>query len=65
MGAVTFLPSGGAVFSGGPQTVGGQVSLQNASLASDGGPASAVSEVIDFAVVSATGSVEAVHVLGN
>ena len=65
LGAVTFQPSGGALFSGGPQTVGGQVSLQNAGRASDGSPLSPVTEVIDFAIVSATGSVEAVHVLGH
>src|SRR5437588_3210627 len=29
MGAITFLPSGGATFSGGPLTVGQQVSIQN------------------------------------
>jgi prepilin-type N-terminal cleavage/methylation domain-containing protein len=65
LGAVTFLPSGGAVFSGGPQAVGGQVSLQNASTAADGGTSGLVSEVIDFAIIGATGSVEAVHVLGH
>ena len=61
LGAVTFLPSGGAIFSGGPQTVGGQVSLQNSSLISDGGPLNAVTEVIDFANALATGAIDQVE----
>lgn len=63
VGAITFLPSGGASFSGGPITIGQQVSIQNTigSLA-DGGPSGAAAGIIDFAVISATGSVEAVTI---
>ena len=59
-GAITFLPSGGAIFSGGPQAVGGQVSLQN--VGPDAGTTTLVSGIMDFAIVSATGSVEAVTI---
>ena len=63
MGAVTFLPSGGAQFSGGPLTVGQQVALQNTSATTtDGGPAGVALGVIDFAIVGATGAIEAVTV---
>jgi prepilin-type N-terminal cleavage/methylation domain-containing protein len=62
LGSITFLPSGGAVFSTGPQAVGGQVSLQSTTVVSDGGSAEITPSVIDFAIVSATGSVEAVTI---
>ncbi len=55
-GAVTFLPSGGAIFSGGPFTVGQQLSMEDAI--GDGG----ASGIISFAIVGATGAVEAVTV---
>lgn len=63
MGAITFLPSGGATFSGGPLTVGQQVSIQNtASNFPDGGPSGAALGIVDFAVVGATGAIEAVTI---
>jgi prepilin-type N-terminal cleavage/methylation domain-containing protein len=74
MGAITFLPSGGALFcggcgcnggscGGGPLTVGQQVSLQGTSDSlPDGGPGGAVLGIVDFAVVGATGAIEAVTI---
>ena len=63
MGAITFLPSGGATFSGGPLTVGQQVSIQNTvSNFPDGGPSGAALGIVDFAVVGATGAIEAVTI---
>jgi prepilin-type N-terminal cleavage/methylation domain-containing protein len=56
-GSITFLPSGGAVFNGGPLSVGQQISLQDMS--TDGG---APTGIIDFVVVAATGSSEAVTI---
>ena len=64
MAAITFLPSGGAVFSGGPATIGQQISLQDVTKNPDGGAQSAQT-VIDFAVLGATGSVEAITVVGH
>ncbi len=60
-GAITFFPSGGATFSGGPLTVGQQISLQDVSI-SDGGVSAVPTGIIDFAVVAATGSTEAVTI---
>jgi hypothetical protein len=60
LGAITFLPSGGAVFNGGPLSVGQQISLQDTSLP-DGGSAGALG-IIDFVIVAATGSSEAVTI---
>src|SRR5262249_58499164 len=63
MGAITFLPSGGACFSGGPLTVGQQVSMQNTSdTLPDGGPGGAALGIVDFAIVGATGAIEAVTI---
>lgn len=63
MGMITFLASGGAVFSGGPATVGQQISLQNTSdVSPDGGPSGVVRGIVDFAVVGATGAIEAVTI---
>ena len=63
MGAITFQPSGGAQFSGGPLTVGQQVSIQNTTgNLPDGGPSGATLGLIDFAVVGATGAIEAVTI---
>jgi prepilin-type N-terminal cleavage/methylation domain-containing protein len=57
-GAITFLPSGGASFSGGPLTVGQQISMQDTN--ADGG--TGVTGIISFAVVAATGTIEAVTI---
>ena len=63
MGAITFLPSGGATFSGGPLTDGQQVSIQNTTATlPDGGPSGAVVGIVDFAIVGATGAIEAVTI---
>ncbi|MGE5049164.1 MAG: prepilin-type N-terminal cleavage/methylation domain-containing protein [Deltaproteobacteria bacterium] len=56
-GAVTFLPSGGARFSGGPLTIGQQISMQDVS-----GDAGTPTGIIDFAIVATTGSVQAVTI---
>jgi len=63
-GAITFLPSGGATFSGGPLSVGQQISLQDIMQAQsgDGGVSGSPGGIIDFAVVAATGSAEAVTI---
>jgi prepilin-type N-terminal cleavage/methylation domain-containing protein len=64
-GAITFLPSGGATFSGGPASIGQQISLQDVvqTTSADGGSVSgSPTGIIDFAIVAATGSVEAVTV---
>jgi prepilin-type N-terminal cleavage/methylation domain-containing protein len=61
-GAITFLPSGGASFSGGPQSIGQQVSLENANLLSDGGTVGLVTGIIDYTIVAATGASEAVTI---
>jgi prepilin-type N-terminal cleavage/methylation domain-containing protein len=60
LGAITFLPSGGALFSGGPLTMGQQIAMQDIG----GGPSDGgiTFGIIDFAVVGATGSAEAVTV---
>jgi len=58
-GAITFRPSGGASFSGGPLGVGQQISLQDVSSADAGIGATGI---IDFAIVAATGSSEAVTI---
>jgi prepilin-type N-terminal cleavage/methylation domain-containing protein len=57
-GAITFLPSGGATFSGGPGTVGQQLSIQDLALDGGGGATS----IIDYAIVAATGSIEPVTI---
>ncbi len=62
MGAITFLPAGGASFNGGPLTVGQQISLQEMSLTPDGGVPGSPNGIIDFAIVAATGTSEAVTV---
>lgn len=59
-GAITFLPSGGASFSGGPLVVGQQISIQDVRSQADGG--AGATGIIDFAIVAATGSSEAVSV---
>lgn len=59
-GAITFLPSGGARFNGGPLAVGQQISLQDIQSATDGGVGA--TGIIDFAIVAATGSSEAVSI---
>ena len=63
-GAITFLPSGGATFSGGPLSVGQQISLQDIMQAqsADGGVSGSPGGIIDFAIVAATGSAEAVTI---
>src|SRR5438128_2500399 len=64
-GAITFLPSGGAIFSGGPLSVGQQISLQDtvqANLAVGGVGGAPPTGIIDFVVVAATGSAEAVAI---
>ena len=64
-GAITFLPSGGAIFSGGPLSVGQQISLQDtvqANLADGGVGGAPPTGIIDFVVVAATGSAEAVAI---
>ena len=60
-GAIVFLPSGGATFNSGPLTIGQQISLQDMS-AADGGVPGAPTGIVDFAVVAATGSAEAVTI---
>jgi type II secretory pathway pseudopilin PulG len=59
-GAITFLPSGGARFSGGPLAVGQQISVQDVQSQADGG--AGATGIMDFAVVAATGSSEAVSI---
>lgn len=59
VGAITFLPSGGALFSGGPTTVGQQISMQDVNGLPDGGTAYGI---VDFAIVGATGASEAVSI---
>lgn len=59
-GAITFLPSGGASFSGGPLGVGQQISLQDVQSQADGG--AGATGIIDFVIVAATGSAEAVSI---
>ncbi|MCA1829260.1 MAG: Tfp pilus assembly protein FimT/FimU [Myxococcales bacterium] len=62
-GMITFLPSGGARFSGGPDTVGQQISMQNTAGSSpDGGPSGTALGIIDFAIVRETGAIEAVTI---
>jgi prepilin-type N-terminal cleavage/methylation domain-containing protein len=60
-GAITFLPSGGAFFNGGPLSVGQQISLQDV-MQPDGGASGTATGIIDFVVVAATGSAEAVAI---
>ena len=60
-GAITFLPSGGAIFNGGPLGVGQQISLQDVQSA-DGGVAGAPTSIMDFVIVGATGAAEAVAI---
>lgn len=55
-GAIIFLPSGGATFSGGPLTVGQQITMEDAT--SDAG----ATGIIAFAILGATGAVEAVTI---
>src|SRR5712664_1518060 len=50
LGAITFLPSGGAVFNGGPLSVGQQISLQDVSVLADGG-SPGVTGIVDFVIV--------------
>ena len=61
MGAITFLPSGGAIFSGGPLSIGQQIALQDVAQ-SDGGTSGSPTGIIDFVVLAATGSAEAVTI---
>jgi prepilin-type N-terminal cleavage/methylation domain-containing protein len=63
-GAITFLPSGGAIFSGGPLSIGQQISLQDMvqAVAGDGGVSGSPTGIIDFVVLAATGSAEAVTI---
>jgi|ERR671934_2243687 prepilin-type N-terminal cleavage/methylation domain-containing protein len=61
LGSITFLPSGGAFFNGGPLSVGQQISLQDIGLP-DGGATGTPTGIIDFVVVAATGSSEAVTI---
>jgi hypothetical protein len=61
LGSITFLPSGGAVFNGGPLSVGQQISLQDTAPLPDGGSQWATG-IVDFVVVAATGSAEAVTI---
>ena len=60
-GAITFLPSGGAVFNGGPLSVGQQISLQDVQSA-DGGVPGAPTSIVDFVIVAATGASEGVAI---
>jgi hypothetical protein len=60
-GAITFLPAGGAVFSGGPFTIGQQIAIQDVGNA-DGGTGTLATGIIDFAILAATGNAEAVTV---
>jgi prepilin-type N-terminal cleavage/methylation domain-containing protein len=60
LGAIIFQPSGGATFSGGPLGVGQQISLQDILSQADGG--AGATGIIDFAIVGATGSSEAVTI---
>jgi len=58
LGAITFLASGGAQFSGGPLTIGQQLSMQDVS--TDAGvPATGI---IDFAIVGTTGAIQPVTI---
>jgi len=63
-GSITFLPSGGAVFNGGPSSVGQQISMQDTVQAqsADGGVTGSPTGIIDFVIVAATGASEAVTV---
>ena len=63
-GAITFLPSGGALFSGGPLSIGQQLSLQDMvqSVSGDGGVSGAPTSIIDFVILAATGSAQAVTI---
>jgi prepilin-type N-terminal cleavage/methylation domain-containing protein len=63
-GAITFLPSGGALFSGGPLSIGQQLSLQNMvqSVSGDGGVSGSPTSIIDFVILAATGSAQAVTI---
>jgi prepilin-type N-terminal cleavage/methylation domain-containing protein len=60
-GAITFLPSGGALFSGGPLTIGQQISMQDTAQGTSA-DAGTPTGIIDFAIVASTGSIEAVTV---
>jgi prepilin-type N-terminal cleavage/methylation domain-containing protein len=69
IGAITFMPAGGALFSSGgsngpPLTIGQQISMQNVvqSALSDGGANGSPTQIIDFAIVQTTGSIEAVTI---
>jgi prepilin-type N-terminal cleavage/methylation domain-containing protein len=59
-GSITFLPSGGAIFNGGPSSVGQQISMQDTS--PDGGMSGPPTGIIDFVIVAATGASEAVTI---
>jgi prepilin-type N-terminal cleavage/methylation domain-containing protein len=61
-GAITFFPGGGASFSGGPATVGQQIAIANVVTGPDGGASGGPFGIIDFAIVSATGAIEAVTI---
>jgi prepilin-type N-terminal cleavage/methylation domain-containing protein len=54
LGAITFLPSGGALFNSGPLTIGQQIAIEDIGGLPDGGGAY---DIYDFAIVAATGSV--------
>jgi len=62
LGAIVFLPSGGAIFNGGPASIGQQISLQDTSPLPDGGTTVGPTSIVDFVVVAATGSAEAVTI---
>lgn len=58
MGSIIFLPSGGAIFNGGPLTIGQQLSMTDVS--ADGGLAP--TGIIDFTVIATTGAADAVTI---
>ena len=62
MGAIIFMPAGGAIFQpAGPTTIGQQIAMQDIPFAPDGGLTTA-SGIVDFAIVQTTGSIEAVTI---
>lgn len=63
-GAVTFQPSGGAKFTpSAPSTVGQQISMmQSSGTTADGGVAGVAVDIMEYAIIAATGAVEAIQV---
>src|SRR5882724_5526041 len=63
-GVADISVDGGSTFSGGPLSVGQQISLQDIMQAqsADGGVSGSPGGIIDFAIVAATGSAEAVTI---